>query len=307
MHTAVLLFGPTASGKTGLSLPLAQAFGGEVINADSRQVYRHMPIITAMPEPHEFAAAPHHLFDYLEPDDRLSVVDWGQQATAVAQAVWARGGIPFFVGGTGFYLRYLTHGLSPVPPTTAAQLAALNAEAAAGGLAPLRAELARVDPDLAARLAPNDTQRTLRGVAVWRATGRPLSDWQREPHQKPLAGRLLRVALCPPRDVLYKRIHDRFEGMLAKGLVAEAEALYAKGYARDLPALSSIGLPLYYDAFEGRLPLERAHDKVLQHMRNYAKRQTTWLRNSYAADTLLDSADAAEAQGWLQKYLPAKA
>lgn len=307
LPVAVLLFGPTASGKTGLSLPLAQQFGGEIINADSRQVYRHMPIITAMPEPHEFAAAPHHLFDFLEPDQALSAVAWGGLAVRAARDIWARNKVPFFVGGTGFYLKYLTDGLSPIPPTDSATLEGLMAEVNAVGLAALYGELEQADPVLAARLAPGDTHRIVRGLAVVRTTGVPLSVWQEKPVEKPVAARFIKLALCPPREVLYKRIHDRFDTMLSNGLVAEVEAVFARGYLPTLPALTSIGFPVYFEALEGRMSLDAAHEKVLQHMRNYAKRQTTWLRRSYHPDHVFDSADAAEAAGWLEERLASRA
>ena len=298
---AVLLFGPTASGKTGLSLPLAHHFKGEIINADSRQVYRHMPILTAMPEAHELAAAPHHVFDFLEPDESLSVVRWGALALSAAEDIWQRGGVPFFVGGTGFYLNYLTNGLSPIPATTEGMFEALKAEVTDKGLGPLYDELKAGDPTLAARLAPNDTQRIMRGVAVLRETDKPLSAWQRLPLERPYEARYLKLGLCPPREVLYKRIHDRFDVMLQNGLMDEVTAIYNAGWDPTLPALSSIGFPVYFDYFEGKISLDAAHDKVLQHMRNYAKRQSTWMRHTYAPDKLLTSSDTAEATGWLEE------
>ena len=307
---AVVLFGPTAAGKTAASLRLAAAVGGEIINADSRQLYQDMPIITAMPTAAERAVVPHHLFEVLPPLADFSVNDWLQQVHQIAAGIWARGGVPFIVGGTGFYLDVLMRGISPVPATDSALLADLEAAYSQEGWAAMLARLRAVDATAAAQLKAGDKQRLLRALAVYEGTGRPLSSWQQIPREGALPAQFLKLAVCPPRPVLYQRITDRYTDMLAQGLLAELEGLY-KNYqtylddpARTLPgALSSIGLPEFAAYFKGEKSLEDVNAITLQKMRNYAKRQTTWLRHNYVADILAETGDDPQLDAAVEAFV----
>lgn len=287
----LVVFGPTASGKTGLGVKLAQAFNGVVINADSRQIYRQMPIITAMPTPEEQAAAPHLLYDFLEPDAPYSAKHYISDATNAVQHVQAQGKLPIVLGGTGFYIKTLLEGLSPVPDVHAETVQALNKRAEEEGIAPLYAELKRCDPETAAEVKPADAQRIIRALSVYETTGKPLSYYQKLPKQDALSVTPYYIALNPERERLIARINKRFDIMLEEGLEQEIRALYDKGYDCTLPSLTSIGVPIFFDSFEGRTTWQNACDVTCTHMRQYAKRQRTWFRNQYPADIVLENAD----------------
>lgn len=292
---AVVLFGPTAAGKTAASLHLAQALNGEIINADSRQIYQEMPIITAMPTAKEQASAPHHMFDFLAPDKPFSVGQWRAMAAQNAEEIWAKGKTPLFVGGTGFYLKTLMEGISPMPETDTALQLTLENEVDEKGLEVMYAELQKLDPEWAAKITPHDRQRIVRGHLAYRQTGKTLTAWHKLPPKGALEADFVCLAISPARDVLNARIHNRFLAMIDDGVVAEAEKLYhtymhaaAHGQRRNVaPSSKSIGLPVYADYFEGKITLNEAHETVEQQMRGYAKRQRTWLRNSYPNDALV--------------------
>lgn len=286
---ALIIFGPTASGKTSLGINLAQELNGVIINADSRQIYQEMPIITAMPTAEEFDAAEHLLFDFLKPGEPFSVDQYIGKAKEAISNVTARGKLPIFVGGTGFYLKVLTDGISPVPPIPPVLVESLTAQAETEGTPSLHAQLQKVDPVLAKRLEANDMQRVIRGLAVYQHTKKTLSSYQQLPAEKPFPDiNFIKIALIPPRETLYKRIHDRFDVMVQDGVLEEAKMLYDKGYRFDNQALTSLGLKELFHYLDGKIDLETAKEKTLQQMRNYAKRQTTWLRNQYHAKITLE-------------------
>lgn len=292
---AITLFGPTAAGKTLASLHLASQLGGEIINADSRQIYREMPIITAMPAPDEQAQAPHHLFEFQEPIAAFSVGAWLKLAREKAEEVWARGGVPIFVGGTGFYLKVLEEGISPMPETDMETLNSLQARSEKEGPAPLYKELQAIDPDWAAQTDPQNTHRVLRGLSIYKQTGQTLTAWQKEPRKGALKATFTKLAISPEREVLNERIHRRYLMMIEEGVLEEARHLYDK-YLKNLPAgevpppaFKSIGLMDFAAFFEGDITEGEAHRRVQQKMRQYAKRQRTWLRNSYGADAVFKS------------------
>ena len=294
-HKAILLYGPTAAGKTGASLHLAKEFSGEIINADSRQIYQGMPIITAMPSADEQAQAPHHLFDFLPPTESFSVGRWLTLAKEKAEEIWARGGVPIFVGGTGFYLRVLREGISPMPETDTDILNSYQSRLEREGNEKLYEELKKIDPTWAAKTSPEDSHRLLRGLSIYKQTGKTLSQWQEEPLAGALQADFLALAISPERDVLNERIHLRYQIMVEEGVLDEARNLYDK-YLKDLnpenvppPALKSIGLFDYADYFSGKITEQEAHDRVAQQMRKYAKRQRTWLRNSYGPDEVFEN------------------
>lgn len=283
----ITLFGPTAAGKTGASLHLAKAFGGEIINADSRQIYKEMPIITAMPSAEEQAQAPHHLFEFLAPDKAFSVGAWLKRAREKAEEIWSRGGVPIVVGGTGFYLKVLEEGISPMPETDMAILNGYQARLEKEGHEVLFKELENIDPAWAAQTDPQNTHRLLRGLSIFSQTGKTLTDWQKEPREGALESDFIKLAISPERDVLNDRIHRRYQIMIEEGVLDEARYLYdkyLKGMRSDEippPAFKSIGLMDYAAFFKGEISEQAAHERVEQQMRRYAKRQRTWLRNSY--------------------------
>ncbi len=300
---AITVFGPTASGKTGMSIGLANTFNGSIINADSRQVYKRMPIITAMPSDEEFAAAEHRLFNFLEPDEPFDVNQYIELATHEAGDLWRQGKVPIFVGGTGFYLQGLEEGISPIPVSDPSIREALMAEVEKVGIEQLHQKLQQVDPKLAETLHATDTQRVLRGLEVFEATGKPLSQWQKQPKAGALDCRFIKIAIIPPREVLYERIHKRFDIMLEEGLVDEMKALKAKGYSPNLSSMTSLGVQEFFSYLDGNMSFEDACGKTLQYMRNYAKRQCTWLRNQYNADIVLEKGDAQTACAAVEKLL----
>jgi tRNA dimethylallyltransferase len=275
---AVFLLGPTAAGKSALALAIARCLPCEIISVDSGQVYRGMDIGTAKPSAAERAAVPHHLIDIRAPDEPYSAGQFRADATALIEQIEARGRIPLLVGGTFLYFRALERGLAQLPVADAALRAAIEAEAARHGWPALHAQLAAVDPALAARIAPADRQRIARGLEVFRRTGRPLSDWQRQAGETsgPAA---LRLILAPAsRHDLYRAVEARFDAMLAAGLVDEVEALQAAGYSGQLPALRAVGYRQVWHFIQGALDHAAMVEAGKTASRQYAKRQLTWLR-----------------------------
>lgn len=288
MGRAVCLLGPTASGKSRLAMRLAERHPVEIVSVDSGQVYRGMDIGTAKPTAEDRAAVPHHLIDLVDPDASYSAGRFRADAIAAALHILARGKVPLLVGGTMLYYRSLVQGMDDLPPADPAIRAALDAEAAAGGWPALHAELARVDPKTAARLAPNDAQRIQRALEVYRATGSPLSLLHTSPRAE-LPFELKAFALVPPdRAVLHRRIADRFDAMLAEGLIGEVEAL-RKRYALDagMPSMRCVGYRQVWEHLEGATDRNAMREKGVIATRQLAKRQLTWLR-SLPGITVLD-------------------
>ena len=275
---AVLIAGPTASGKSALALWLAEALGGEIINADSMQVYRELWVLTARPTPADEARAPHHLYGVLPAARACSAADWAALAMEAVREIEGRGRLPILVGGTGLYFRALTDGLAPVPAIPEAIRETVRAALAACGSERMHEELARVDPALAARLAVTDSQRIARGLEVAQATGRPLSEWHREPVAPLLAGRLARILLTAERDWLGVRCDARFDAMMAAGALDEARALQALDLDPALPAMKALGVPDLLSYLAGNQPFEAAVAAGKAQTRAYVKRQMTWLK-----------------------------
>ena len=258
----IALAGPTASGKTSASLALAEALDGEIVSVDSALVYRGLDIGTAKPTREERGRAPHHLIDIREPDQPYSAAEFAADARRLIGQIAARGRTVLLVGGTMLYFKALFEGLDAMPPADAALRSAIDAEAAAQGWPALHAQLAAVDPEAAARLAPNDAQRIQRALEVYRLTGRPLSAFH---------GTGSRGAGCTPdalfslepsdRGWLHARIAQRFDAMLAAGLLDEVRALRAQGLSPDLPALRSVGYRQAWEALDGRFPLAELRDR----------------------------------------------
>lgn len=290
-RTVVTLFGPTASGKTALAIHLAQELNGVIINADSRQLYKHMPIIVAMPSPEEFAAAEHRLFNFLEPNEKISSEKYTQLVKAEVEDIWAQGKLPIICGGTGFYIKNLEEGISPVPALHGDMLNKLNQRAESEGSQALHTELQRLDPTIAEKLSPNDTQRVIRALGVCLQTGQKMSDLQKPPKTGGLDATFIKIALNPKRDWLYERIHKRFDIMMDEGLLAEVKNLKRMGFKNSDHAISSCGVKEFFKYIDHVWSLDDAKSAMLQSTRNYAKRQFTWLRGQYGADLLYENAD----------------
>ena len=276
---AVLIAGPTASGKSAAALSLAKALNGQIINADSMQVYDAAPILTARPTAQEMASAPHALFGHVPPTQVYSVGQYVQDAKAAIAAARAAGRMPILVGGTGLYFTALTDGLAQIPPVPDDIRNAARALLDEIGVGELHARLAAKDAKTASRLRPTDPQRVLRAYEVFEATGRPLADWQEEAHGQPILKdmTLARFVLDPPRPQLREAIARRFEMMLEKGALEEAALL--KHLDSSLPAAKLLGLAQMIALAEGRLGREEALEQAITATRQFAKRQMTWFRN----------------------------
>lgn len=278
---AVLIAGPTASGKSELALRIAAAVDGVVLNADSMQVYRDLRVLTARPDEAERARAPHRLYGFVSAADGYSVGRYVEDVTAALGELRAAGRIPVIVGGTGLYFRALLEGLSPVPQVDDAVRQRWRDEARRAGAAALHAILAERDPAMAKRLVQTDTQRIVRALEVFDSTGRSLADWQAMPGRPVLDGdHCVRLVMSLPREVVYERCDRRFEAMLADGALEEVEALAALGLAPDLPIMRAVGVRALIAHLGGHLTLEEAAEVAKTETRNYAKRQLTWLRRN---------------------------
>lgn len=282
MHPAILIHGPTASGKSALAIELARKLGGEVINADSMQVYRDLQVISARPTEEEMAGVPHHLFGHVDAATRYSTGEWLEAARSVLKRLQRQNKHAVIVGGTGLYLLALTQGLSDIPPVPDDIRAEVRAISDTEGADGLRARLAPHDPDLTERLGTGDKQRLARAYEVWLATGRPLSDFQSE-RQPPVLkeGEWTGFALTPPRTALYKKIDRRFEGMLMQGAVEEARALVARDLNPELPAMKALGMPSIAAFVRGEISAEEAAESAKRESRRYAKRQFTWIGRQF--------------------------
>lgn len=298
----VVLAGPTASGKSALALALAERLGGEIVSADSQQVYRGLDVGTAKPGPEDRARVPHHLLDVAEPGEQLTAARFVALADAAIAEIDAGGHVALVVGGTGLWIRALVRGLAPAPPRDEGLRARLEAEAAADGAPALHARLARVDPETAARLHPNDRVRIVRALEVHALAGRPLSailaehgfEEARYPH------RLL--ALDPPRDVLRARIRRRVEVMLDGGWIEETARLLAgEGGAHRLSRV--LGYADVAAHLAGELDREALVERVSARTWQYARRQRVWLRGEAGVEWLAPDRDvealARDLAGWL--------
>ncbi|HYD32464.1 MAG TPA: tRNA (adenosine(37)-N6)-dimethylallyltransferase MiaA [Azospirillaceae bacterium] len=275
---AVVIGGPTASGKSALALDVAEAFGGVVINADSMQIYREMRVLTARPTSEDEARVPHRLYGALPVTERCSAARWRDLALAEIRTAAGQGRLPVVVGGTGLYLRALMEGLADIPSVPeAVRDVARERHRALGGEA-FRAELVARDP-AAARLFAGDTQRLVRAWEVLEATGRPLSAWQEQSGNAPEGLRFLVFVLDPPREALYAACNGRFLTMMEAGAPEEVQAMEAIGLAPDLPAAKALGLPELRACLRGELTRGDAVRLAQQATRRYAKRQGTWFRH----------------------------
>ncbi|KMO18554.1 tRNA (adenosine(37)-N6)-dimethylallyltransferase MiaA [Methylobacterium platani] len=282
---AILIAGPTASGKSALALALARRHGGVVINADSMQVYRDLHRLTARPSAEEAAQAPHRLYGTVDGAVNFSVGHYLAEAGGALREAWEAGRLPIVVGGTGLYFMGLTEGLSAIPPVPDAVRAAVRAEAEGCETSDLHAALARRDPDGAARLDPNDRLRVLRALEVLSATGRPIAAFQAARRPGPLTGLpCTKLFLTPDRDALRARIDARFLAMMAAGALDEVRALADRGLDPMLPVMRAHGVPGLVAHLRGEVPYDEAVARGQADTRRYAKRQVTWFRHQAGAD-----------------------
>jgi tRNA dimethylallyltransferase len=277
---AVLIAGPTTSGKSALALTLAEALGGTIINADAMQVYRDLRILTARPLPAEEARVPHLLYGHVDAAENYSVGRWCVEASAALAAVERGGRVPILTGGTGLYFKALTRGLAAVPAIPAQTRSAVRARLEREGIATLYAELSERDGATARRLMPGDRTRITRALEVILATGRSLADWQREGMTPALDPQLaVKVFLDVDRAQLYRRIDARFDAMLAAGALEEVRALASRRLDAALPAMKAHGVPWLIRHLNGEIDLAAAMDAAKRDIRRYSKRQATWFRH----------------------------
>ncbi|HXP96007.1 MAG TPA: tRNA (adenosine(37)-N6)-dimethylallyltransferase MiaA [Telmatospirillum sp.] len=284
MNKVVVIAGPTASGKSALAIAIAEAFDGVVVNADSMQVYDGLRILTARPSVEDERRAPHRLYGVLPPTELCSAGRWCGLAVEVCEDAWRRGKLPVVVGGTGLYLKALMEGLSPIPDVPEAVRQETRAHFAALGNQAFHGALAEIDPRMAARLHPSNSQRLMRAWEVLAATGRSLADWQAEPPVAPVAARFSVLAVLPARERLYAQCDGRFTAMIERGALAEVHALMARGLDPALPVLKALGVPELAGVLRGETSLEQAVAAAQTATRHYAKRQMTWFRHQLAAD-----------------------
>ncbi len=274
----VIVCGPTASGKSDLALRLAETVDGEIVNADSMQLYRGMDIGTAKPTPRQQQEVRHHLIDLVAPDQPFSAADFATAADAAIADIVGRGKRAIVVGGTGLYLRALVKGLVESPGGGEAVREALQNEAAQVGNEAMLAQLRRVDPDLAAELHPNNLVRIIRALEVFRLTGVPLSRHQRDHGFSSCRYDALQIAVDVARPVLYGRIEQRVDRMVEEGLLDEVARLLVEGYARELKSMGAIGYKEAVAHLCGEIPFVEAVRLIKRNTRHYAKRQLTWFR-----------------------------
>jgi tRNA dimethylallyltransferase len=281
-RAALILTGPTGSGKSRLALELAPRLGAEVVAMDSMTLYRGMDVGTAKPTAQERARVPHHLLDVLEPWESASVAWWLERAVRAVADIEARGRRALFVGGTALYLKALLHGLFDGPPADLALRRRLEAEANASGREALHGRLKSVDPETAGRLHPNDLRRVVRALEVFELTGRPISEWQtqwREGERETQADSDRCLCLDLPREELYCRIDARVEGMMAAGLLDEVRRLRELGRPVSREARQALGYKELFDHLDGKTSLADAVREIQTRSRQFAKRQLTWFRH----------------------------
>jgi tRNA dimethylallyltransferase len=275
---ALLVAGPTASGKSALAIAIARQVNGTIVNTDSMQVYRELRVLTARPTPEDEATVPHVLYGVRPAAEAGNAAWWRAEALAAMAAIRAEGRIPILTGGTGMYFAALTQGLADVPDPGDAARTEAREQLRLRGPEALHASLAKVDPATAARLSPNDSQRIARAWEVWRGTGMGLAAWQRRT-LPPAPWRFLAIRLDPPREALRAAIATRFAAMRAAGAIEEVRALLALGLDPALPAMRAHGVPEISAYLAGRLSLEEAGRRTELVTGQYTRRQATWFRH----------------------------
>lgn len=284
-HKVIVVAGPTASGKSALAIDIALACNGEIINADSMQVYKDMPIITACPTADDMAKVPHHLYQIFDVAYNGTVVEWLNLAVEQIRLCWQKNKVPVVVGGTGMYIGNLMYGTTTVPenlPETKENMRALCKQI---GLENIHKKLSEVDPQSALRIHAGDTSRVLRAYGIFLQTGITLSEWQAKPMIKKLPeADFVSIKLVPPREELDERCFMRFDQMMQHGALLEVENLAKRHLPDTLPAMKALGVPELMMFLRGTCSLEESVALGKLHTRQYAKRQKTWFANKLDAD-----------------------
>lgn len=295
LRNAILIAGPTASGKSAFALDLARRTGGVIVNADSMQVYSILRVITARPDEAETAQAQHHLYGHVHPSRHYSVGEWARDVEALIAGGAFRQGPAIFVGGTGLYFRALLGGLSEIPPVDPAIRDRWRNRLLAEGPGSLHAELQRRDPGVAASLRPNDGQRIARALEVVESSGRSILHWQAQAGAPLVDPSTLRCAVLEvDRDVLRARIATRFDRMVDEGALDEVRAIRALRLDAALPAMKAIGVTELGACLDGEMAQDEAIARAKISTMQYAKRQRTWFRNQFGADWLRLDASAGD-------------
>ena len=297
---ALIIAGPTCSGKAAMALALAQELDGVVINADSMQIYQDLHILTARPSPEDELAVDHRLYGVLPVSEAGNVAWWRSQALRVMEETWAKGRLPILCGGTGMYLRALTSGLSDLPDPGEEARQEARAFALEYGAEALHARLLAEDPETARTLRPSDTQRVTRAWEVWRGTGHGLIWWRTQASLPAAPCDFTAIRLNPARPALRQAITARFEMMLENGAIEEAKSLKEKNLPSELPAMRAHGVPELLSFLNNEISLETAKEKAVQATCRYTKRQTTWFAHQHLTDAhrtlLIDTENSIDAK-----------
>ena len=272
----IIIQGPTGTGKSDLALRLARQCNGEIVGADSLQIYRGMEIGSAAPGPELLAQIPHHLIGILEPDQPFTAADYEREASEAITGILKRGRVPFVVGGTGLYIRALLGGIIEAPSANEELRRELTERARREGSEALLAELATVDPESAARLYPNDQVRIIRALEIYRITGIPFSRLTREHGFREARYTVLKIGLTRERSQLYRRVEERVEAMISAGLLEEVNGLIIQGYSPQLKSMGAIGYKEICRHLAGEISLYEAIELIKRNTRHYVKRQLTW-------------------------------
>lgn len=275
----VIITGPTASGKTALSIELAKQIGGEIISADSMQVYRHMDIGSAKVTKEEMEGVPHHLIDVLDPSEEFNVVRFQEMARKAMEGIYERGKIPIIAGGTGFYIQALLYDIDFTETDENNSIREeLEQKARTEGASVLHAMLKEIDPESAEAIHENNVKRVIRAIEFYRQTGKKISDHNRQEREKSSPYQFLYYVIDLPRELLYSRIEQRVDQMIEQGLVEEVKALQAMGCTRDMVSMQGLGYKEILDYLNGQLTLDEAVYVLKRDTRHFAKRQLTWFR-----------------------------
>lgn len=300
----IVVAGPTASGKTGLAIDIAKYIGGEIVSADSMQIYKYMDIGSAKPTLEERAKAVHHLIDFLEPDEEFSVADYTELAHKVIADIHARGKIGVMAGGTGLYINSVVDDVTFGDIDTDYELRdKLHAEAEEKGSEYLIEKLSRFDPVSAEKMHPNNLRRIIRAIEFYEVTGVPISEHQEMTKQKKSRYRPLMLCIDWDREELYDRINRRVDMMLCGGLLDEVKSLMDRGYTQSLNSMKGIGYKEVMDYFDGKMSLEETAELVKQSSRRYAKRQLTWFRRDKRIHYVSSQRPFEEAKALIDEFL----
>ena len=274
----LVIVGPTAVGKTKVSVELAERIGGEIVSADSRQVYRFMDIGTAKPAPTDMRRIPHHMIDVVNPDEEYTAADYSRGAHVAIKSIFEKGRIPIMVGGSGLYIRAVIDGIFPGPGSDTKIREKLEKEAEESELSSLYDRLCKVDPVASSRIHPNDKRRIIRALEIFEATGRPISLLQEQGKKKEPKYNTVMIGLNRPRKELYGRIEERVEEIFDHGFIEEAKRLLEKGYEESLISMEALGYREVIKFLNGGIMLDLAKRKVKQNTCHYARRQLIWFR-----------------------------